>query len=76
MKFSYILGCLHGAGEGAAVDSVKGFVFECLSSQVYLTFPGLIQRDVCPAAKNLTHVPGCLAVTHQVDSGHYSALHI
>jgi hypothetical protein len=68
MKLSYILGCFHGAGEGAAVDSMESFIFECLTGQVHLMFTGLIQRDVCPAAKNLAHVPGCLPVTHQVHS--------
>jgi hypothetical protein len=76
MKLSYILGCFHGAGEGTAVDSMESFILECLTGQVYLMFSGFIQRDVGPAAKNLAHVPGCLAVTHQVDSGHHSALHI
>jgi hypothetical protein len=31
MKFSYILGCFHGAGQGAAVDGMESFVFEGLT---------------------------------------------
>ena len=58
VKLSYIFSRFHGSGKGTAVNSMKDLIFQCLTCQVHLLFSGVIQGDVRPATKDLTHIPG------------------